>query len=290
MGTSIDRQSLSFSQAEGAEPLPAQLQLRTLSSELTALLWRLVHSELSSATKNSHMGGGSWIEDPWKSILFDFYTFHCHKLADEFKNESNSLNRWIKGIVTSKDYIEVFEFLQYVIRHRQCPFKFSEQIDNILKRSKAPYRVSNKTIYPIGDEADAVAIEAAFANLLSVEFGGARSHLRNAIKELNSGRWADSVRESIHAVESVARSLEPSAKEIQHALEKVSQNARIHPAMKAGFLKLYAYTSDEKGVRHSEVGNDGSPVDEADAMYMLGACSAFVSYMISKSRSSGIIK
>jgi hypothetical protein len=35
---------------------------------------------------------------------------------------------------------------------------------------------------------------------------------------------------------------------------------------------------------------DAADVDEADAMFMIGACSAFVSYLINKARLVGLLK
>ena len=62
---------------------------------------------------------------------------------------------------------------------------------------------------------------------------------------------------------------------------------KIHPALEAGFQKLYAYTSDEHGIRHA-LNRDGANVDEADAIFMLGACASFVSYLIGKARGGGL--
>lgn len=38
------------------------------------------------------------------------------------------------------------------------------------------------------------------------------------------------------------------------------------------------------------VEKDAADVDEADAMFMIGACSAFVSYLVNKARSVGLLK
>jgi hypothetical protein len=58
--------------------------------------------------------------------------------------------------------------------------------------------------------------------------------------------------------------------------------------MKAGFGSLYGYTSDEQGIRHALL-EPSSNVDDADALFMIGACAAFVSYLISKARSAGLL-
>jgi hypothetical protein len=49
----------------------------------------------------------------------------------------------------------------------------------------------------------------AFTDLKSAGLGGGREHLKNASAELGAGHFADSVRESIQAVESAVRVLEP---------------------------------------------------------------------------------
>ncbi|HAE28382.1 MAG TPA: hypothetical protein DCG58_14560, partial [Hyphomonas adhaerens] len=51
---------------------------------------------------------------------------------------------------------------------------------------------------------------------------------------------------------------------------------------KPGAVQLYGYTSDEEGVRHALVFNEKSTVDEVDALFMLGACASFVSYLLAR--------
>jgi hypothetical protein len=120
-------------------------------------------------------------------------------------------------------------------------------------------------------------------------FHGARAHLRKAAEELTAGRYPDSIRESIHSIESVARTLEPDRK-LTNALARLEQSAKIHGAMKAGFLSLYGYSSDEHGIRHALLDDGAANVDETDALFMIGACAAFVSYLINKARTAGLLQ
>ena len=54
---------------------------------------------------------------------------------------------------------------------------------------------------------------------------------------------------------------------------------RIHPALKSSFNKLYGYTSDGNGIRHSgNLGGENSTF--AEAKFMLISCSAFINYLI----------
>jgi hypothetical protein len=92
------------------------------------------------------------------------------------------------------------------------------------------------------------------------------------------------IREAVHAVESVARVLTGNPKAtISDALGVLKKEERIHPALEAAFQKLYAYTSDEHGLRHA-LNKEEADVDEPDAMYMVGSCAAFVTYLIGKAR------
>jgi hypothetical protein len=84
--------------------------------------------------------------------------------------------------------------------------------------------------------------------------------------------------------------LEPSTSELGPALNKLAIKAHIHQALKRGLGSLYGYASDEQGIRHSLVFEGEANVDEADALYMFGACAAFVTYLIGKGRSAGLIK
>jgi hypothetical protein len=48
-------------------------------------------------------------------------------------------------------------------------------------------------------------------------------------------------------------------------------------------------TSDEKGIRHALLDEPVARVDETDALYLLGSCAAFVSYLINKARQAGLL-
>jgi hypothetical protein len=153
----------------------------------------------------------------------------------------------------------------------------------------AAYRVvDGNTIAPVGSEAELEAVKRAFADLAATEFHGARKHLRTAAEELTTGKYSDSLRESIHAVESIVSVLEPKG-DFSTALAKLDAKARIHGGLKAGFKSIYGFTSDEKGIRHPLLDDGSANVDETDALFMIGACAAFVSYLINKARAAGLL-
>jgi hypothetical protein len=281
-----DRRRLTFEQAEGIEPLPTQLQPKEMPVELRAILWHVVHESLDNDIHSSDFGYRV-LRETWRTILYDKHILRDHLMADEFDNDAKKLIATVKRIFEKGGYAEILGFVQFVLRHPKCPYRFPDQIDNALQLGHAAYRVLDKdTIIPISSETERATLEHAFADLATREFRGARSHLRCAGSELTGGNFASSVRESIHAVESVARTLEPSG-QLGQALANLEGRAAIHPALKRGFSAIYGYTSDEKGIRHPLLDDSQAAVDESDALFMIGACAAFVSYLIGKARAAG---
>ena len=141
------------------------------------------------------------------------------------------------------------------------------------------------TILPAATPQEGDALIGALKLLNDGGYSGAETHLREAGVQINAGEWAESVRESIHAVESVARQLDPrGGKSFDDAMRALEDRVRIHPALRKAFGGLYGYTSDEQGIRHALLDKPESPVGRDEAVFMLGACASFVTFLLSKSR------
>lgn len=284
------RKNLTFAQAEGAEPLPTQLQLKELSPELRSRLWHVIYNSLLESRAQPDYSKAV-LTNPWRQILYDMHVFHNHRMADDFSYLFDDWRIILKNLFVHGDYIKVFDFIQWVLRHPARPNRFDERIAIALRGARAAYAVQNGyTIIPIASAEEGKTLERAFADVASSEFGGARTHLHSAASALTRGDYAESIRESIHAVESVARILEPSAQTLAPALAALAKASMIHSSLSGGFAKLYGFTNDEKGIRHPLLDEPVAAVDEADALYMLGSCAAFVSYLINKARTAGLIK
>ena len=115
---------------------------------------------------------------------------------------------------------------------------------------------------------------------------GAGAHLRDAAQHMNAEQYADSIADSIGAIESVARSIEPKAsRSLGPALDSL-ENAGVlrHRALKEAFKKLYGYASDEPGIRHAPVFETKADVGLDEAILMFGACASFAAYLARKHR------
>lgn len=213
--------------------------------------------------------------------MWNWHVGQMHIPSDEYK-DTFSLNKdIIKSIIFSKDYLRVFNFIQFVIDNPRCPEQLVSDIGAILEVSRSAYRIVESSIVPVASNEDATAIKAAFVIASAHEAKGPRSHLGSAAAALTAGSWSNAIRESIAAVESAAKVVEPSADTLGPALAALERAQVINPALKKAFSALYGFASDEQGIRHALVFDGQAAVGEADALFMFGACAAFVSYLLS---------
>ena len=133
-------------------------------------------------------------------------------------------------------------------------------------------------ICPIGTDEEAATVNKAFVDLKTSGLSGAREHLKAASAELSAGNFSDSIRESIPAVESVVRVLEPSG-DFTKALAKLESKVNIMARWSVDLSPstVFRVMSKAYAMRCSI---KAPAVDEVDATFMIGACSAFVSYLI----------
>jgi hypothetical protein len=138
-------------------------------------------------------------------------------------------------------------------------------------------------ILPIASEAERLTLNRAFADLAASEFHGARAHLRDAGAALTAG---DYERSRKHPRCRVGGAKPLAFWQTQHRsgeFRKIRGDPR-------GTLAICGYTSDEQGIRHPLIDGPLANVDETDALFMIGACASFVSYLIGKARSAGLLK
>ena len=141
------------------------------------------------------------------------------------------------------------------------------------------------TIFPAATPEEGEAISTAREELRVAGLPAANRHLQRAAELMNDSEWRESAHESISAVESVGLSLGVEGKTLSEVLKRMKNDSAwpIHPACLTAIEKLYAYASDEQGVRHAAK-DDQEHVGRAEAQFMLGSCAASCSYLLSKQR------
>lgn len=278
---------LTFSQRNGLSPVPPQLGLGVLSAELRNRLHYVVDSSFDDSVGYGTMS--AYLEDPWKRILQDTHVKFFGKNISQYESDAHIQRSIIQRIFMSGDVSTVFDYVEFLIQHRMCPDGMAADLADALAETRSAYRIMDeRTVSAVGTALEGETISEAVATAREAAPGAAK-HLLDASSDLRRGDWSGSIRNSIHAVESVAVLLAPSKNTLGDALAVVEAKGHLHGGLRAAFTKLYGYSSDEEGVRHALVFQDASAADETDALFMLGACAAFVSYLLTRARVAGVI-
>ncbi|MBE0433326.1 hypothetical protein IBX73_07665 [candidate division WOR-3 bacterium] len=181
------------------------------------------------------------------------------------------------------EWHEVYDFIEFFasnFKDKDTMRLVLDGVNRVLEEDRAPYRIISGIVAPLTSEEEIKEIEKALS--IPDKYAPARVHISKSL-ELFSKRpdpdYPNSIKESISAVESLAKIITGKEKSLSALIEQLP----IHEAMKRGFKELYDWTSDE--ARH---GRTGKPIscDESEARYMLITSSAFINYVISKYKES----
>lgn len=272
-------QILTFSQRHGYEPLPEPMRLEFLSNDLRRVLCNVVHVLLfvdSSILKCD-------------KILFFVRVLgrYFKQPEDEMRTLPADIYEIIKRVLFDEPFYRVLDLIEFIVNDTNAYRILAEEIQTLFEEhlaayyldlSQQPYRFCPRCSKEQGD-----ATIKAINTILENGMDASVSHLRQAAIHINAQQYGDSIADSIHAVESVARSIDKNASTLGQALKNLEKlGLQVHPALKEGFEKLYGYASDEQGIRHARIDKDSPEVGLDEAMFMHGACASFAAYLASK--------
>ena len=287
-GTDVghDPGQLSFSQAQGYEETPGPFRLEELPNDARTGIWNLIFDYIQRSQTTGGLDvldGGPWIRGAWREILLAKHRHFEHRPADDWNPEFSRIRKELREYIEKQPFNQVFDLIQFVLRQRACPPSFAARMRNLFTQYRLAYAIVAAplpTIVPAVTPEEGSAVVDAFRTLRQAGLNGSATHLAAAAENINAGDWAGSARESIHAVESVARQLDPEASQtLGPALDSLEKRGALHPALKVAFSKLYGYTSKEQGIRHALLDRTDARVGRDEAVFMLGACASFASYL-----------
>ena len=277
-----------FSQRHGYTPLPAPMRLEEISDDLRREIWNTTREILMSMTYIHMMTKNDCFGDEGTRLVERVLGRFLKRPEDEIDTEHGEALDNFKSLILTSDFHKVLDLVE-IIASEAAP-EFRDRVAESFERHAAAYWLdasrSTYQFFPRSNEAQGNATRKAIETIRDGGMDGADAHLRHAAEHLNARRFSDSVRESILAVESVARMVDPKAeKTLGPALTSLERDGLIrHKALKEAFSKLYGYTNDAQGIRHSLLDKDAPDVDLDEAMFMFGACASFAAYLVSKHR------
>ena len=252
----MDNGRYSFSQAQGYEEIPGPLKLEDLPKDARTRIWNLFFGHLEKSMGTDIALDGSWIAGDWAQVFqAEHATFDVIGALDDWRTDFWPFCKDLRTRIESLPFNKLFDLIQFVLRHPRCPRRFVTEMRSTFADSRLAYTIDvgpPPTIFPAATPEEGAAIVKSLQLLRQADLDGSAAHLRQASACINEGDWAGSVRESIHAVESVARQLDPEAAQtLGPALKSIERRGALHPALKKAFDALYGYTNNEQGIRHA---------------------------------------
>lgn len=278
---------LTFSQRMGLKPVGRPLQIDGMDSVLRNALWNamtLSYWEQYAPTYNGHglLGGSNFMN------FARMFAFHHDLIIDELPFDWRTFLHDMRTYFFNANWDEAYGFVEFLADNgpdeRTGSTKrrddFIQFCNRILEHSNSAFRFVDGKIAPISSEVEIQEIEQAL--LEADQYSGVKGHLQSALGFLTatSPDYRNSIKESISAVETLCRHLTNNPKAtLGVALKNVDNKRKLEPTIKVAFERLYGYTNDANGIRHSSM-EDAPNITSADARYMLVSCSAFVNFVI----------
>ena len=281
-----------FSERKGITPVRTELQASGIDDKLRNRLWNvLCECWPSYAPKSPYIHGPYETEQAlFRTLWHDFFKAPL----DTMDTYTNAIVDEFRKFFFKCEWYSVYDFTEFVACALEAdgrdPREFTSRCNQVLKEEMSAFRFVGNLIAPLTSEEEVTEIRQAAA--LPDPFNCVAKHIDQSLSLLaNRTRpdYRNSIKEAISAVEAICSLVAGIPKaDLSRALDALQTrgNVKLHPAMRLAFEKLYAYTSDEDGVRHALM--EESTLGQDDAKFMLIACSAFVNFLVAKVEEAGL--
>lgn len=218
------------------------------------------------------------------------WTEFFDQLLDEYQNQGQSITK-VKHVILdwAAPSWHALSLLAFIVENDYFDYHaalYEESLNEIFVKHLVGWRFIDGQLVRLDSELEVAAVSEAMEDTRGeTAFEGSRHHLKQAVSKLSdleNPDYPNSVKESISAVEAMVEHITGEGV-LSKGLKKLSAaGIDVHPALLTGWDKLYGWTSDEGGVRHSTkvIPN----VDQATARFMLVSCAGFVTFLIDRSR------
>ncbi len=267
-----------FSDRNGIKTENTQMQYDTLDERTRITISNCINDLYYKFFDRNHH---DYVQnDFWADILNKVY---LQPISHSEHYVAYDMFKIISETVICDNYDSVLTLFEYLLNKFEKMNHFGHipvknYANELFEREYVGYRYIDGKIVPITDEQEIGAIEEA----ISSPFQKSADHLKKALNLFSSRDnpdYSNSIKESISAVEATCSEILGECKSLGSALDKLEKKGiNIHPSLKAAFDKLFGYTSNASGIRHSGQ-LDGKDATFDEAKFMLISCSAFVNYL-----------
>ena len=270
-----------FSQKYGFKPVKNIVQIESMDDDLRNSLWNAVHIFYLSSSK-PHIALESSPNTSMHIFCILLWRDYFREPIDAMPVMCVGAIKHLRNHFFSCKWNEVYDFLQFMATNypdEENNGKFKEFCNSMLKRELSGYRFIGDVIAPITSEQEIAEIEEALTNKDSLQ--PITIHLQSALNLLSdkeSPDYRNSIKESISAIETICKLITKNERaSLSQTIQVITSKIELHSDLQEAFYKLYGYTSDAEGIRHSLM--DKPDLDFEDAKFMLVTCSAFANYL-----------
>lgn len=274
---------MKFSQRIGKSPMKKLAQIDSIDNELRTSLWNAIVVNYINRSIDKRYYGYS-IDSSIYPFFVKCWENNLIEPVDEIPQYFSDTVKYLKKYFFNSKWYKSLELIEDIVNYGsdEVKYEYLKNCNDYLIRENSAYRFVGNKLSQITSQVEIDAVENAMS-ITTDTYGGVNEHLDRALILMSdkiSPDYRNSIKESISAVESLAKKLSSKEKatlgEALNALE--SKGIKLHGALKASFQSLYGYTSDAEGIRHALLDESNLSVD--DAKYMLVSCSSFVNYLI----------
>lgn len=272
-----------FSNRMGLAPI-APIQKDSINEALRNGAWTIVYDFLRMDIEYSLTG---YEQLKWRQesaiIITKTWTDFFKLASDSISWNPDTDIAYLKKRFYALNWHEFYDFIEFFCQHVKDfnRNKIIRDFNRIFERENSAYTFVNQIIIEKISENEITAVEST-QNLPELPF----KHIKNSSKLLfdrNNPDYRNSVKESISSLESFMRLLTNSDNALGDILKKHDFSMfNIHPALKAAIKdfmnKLYGYSSDQSGVRHS-LKEKHIDTTKEEAWLILVVCSAIMNYL-----------
>ena len=271
-----------FSERKGTKKPKVVIQLNDMDNDLKIRLWNLLDI-FYWEKKQLHTMDVSIDSSGICMLVFHLWHRFFKQPIDTIGNYWPDVLNKIRTTFFGYQWDRIYDFIEFVSKYHQSESineSFRAACNSVLAEEVSGYRFVGKEISDITTNEEIEELEQALQSPLAP----AREHLARALELYSDKKKPDfrnSIKESISAVEAICKAIVKNEKaSLSDALKKMEEGNKIHPALKDAFIKMYGYTSDADGIRHSLM--DETKLNSEDARYFLIASSAFINYLVIK--------
>lgn len=275
-----------FSERYGYDKTRIGFQIESIDDLLRNRLWNILDSFYWARMRGMRGETGEenlkFLRKLWCDCLkLSIYDIRTNKVED--------LTDWkIYSRYRELEWSKVYDLLQFIVNEypdEKFNFNFITECNRVLEEEKSYYQFIGKMIVPRATKEEIDQIEKA----LQSPHEPVRKHIGNSLKELSNKQspvYANSMKESITAVEATLQAIEKNDLVLSRNVEAFAKQTKLHPHLQESIKRMSSYANDTE-IRHTA--KEDTDLDINDAIFFLANCASWVNFLKSKAQKHGLI-